>query len=141
MIKEKNIEVVGTISIPISRIADLLVGAIEGGIGYWCQIEGYELAEGLTFEDFKKGGKCTFGKEYYHPYELIPLQEGCSLILKDIEEEDRTYKLNWQGLCKGMQAVSEQYPWHFENIIKESDDAETADVLVQCAVLGEVTFG
>lgn len=46
-----------------------------------------------------------------------------------------------ESIEKGLQVMADKYPRHFNDIITENDDAETADVFVQCAVLGEVVFG
>jgi hypothetical protein len=37
--------------------------------------------------------------------------------------------------------MAKDYDWHFMNIITEDDDAITADVWLQCVLLGEVVYG
>lgn len=37
--------------------------------------------------------------------------------------------------------MQEKYPQHWADIINESDDANTADVFLQCVVFGEVIYG
>jgi hypothetical protein len=42
---------------------------------------------------------------------------------------------------RGMDVMQEKYPQHWADIINESDDANTADVFLQCVVFGEVIYG
>jgi len=37
--------------------------------------------------------------------------------------------------------MGEKYDWHLKNFIEENDDAETADVFLQCCVLGDIVYG
>ena len=133
-----------TVEVPEQRLRDLLCGALEGGSNYWYMHTRSEFADGLAYEDFQEGGKCTL-PEYWHPLELIPFVEGCALILtteRAGDEGDTTERrLDRAALAQGIQVMAQKYPAHFANVQTEDDDAETADVFLQCCLFGEIVYG
>ena len=136
------------ISVPITdkRVKDMLCTALEGGSNYWYRIVDHKFPEGVTHQDFKKGGKFTDPDDYYHSEQLIPLHPECSTFFVDKEEyhEDKNCKrheLNREALIRGMNVMAEKYPHHFKDFIEENDDADTADVYLQCCLFGELVFG
>lgn len=126
------------------RIRSLLCSAFEGGSNYWYMHEGEKLAPGLTYQDFRTGGKMQFA-EYWHPWQLIPLVDGCSLILSDKEEDDGPNKQTWildrAAIDRGLQTLAAKYPHHFADILDENDDANTGDAFLQCCLFGELVYG
>ena len=110
------------------RIEDLLVGAFEGGSGYWATIEAYVNPE---------------NKKVEYPYCQLPLIEDCGVIVSDGEggEIEKGALLNRETLEKGIEIMSKKYDRHFKNFIEENDDAITADVFLQCCLLGEIVYG
>lgn len=133
------------------RIKDLLCCALEGGSGYWAQInnrDGIHLAPGLAYADFREDGKMQEPDNYFHPYEIIPTVEGCSIELFDatgeadsVPEHPQPWILNRESLERGLQVMADKYPHHYANFVQENEDAETGDVYLQCCVLGEIVFG
>jgi hypothetical protein len=117
------------------RLHDVLCGALEGGSGYWACIDSFNPAEGKTKADYQfphldiifDGGSITIS-------DCISEAEGC-------DPEFEPTKLTLEMLQKGLKIMAEKYDWHFKNIVNENDDAETSDVLLQCAVMGDITFG
>jgi hypothetical protein len=90
----------------------LLVTAFEGGINYWARIN---LRKGHGYFDAK---------------------------VHDFEEADRgDCVLTREKLLAGIKLCATKYPRHFKDFIDESGDATTADVIVQCALFGEVVYG
>lgn len=134
-----------TVDVPTKRICDLLVGAFEGGSNYWYTELDYDLPEGITYDDFKEGGKFTDPDDYRHPLELVPFVEGCALTLKDAEgdEPDKVYRIDRAALLKGLElfAKDEKLKRHWRDFIDENDDAITADVFLQFVVFGECLYG
>ncbi len=55
--------------------------------------------------------------------------------------QSQTYELSLDKLKTGLQVLAEKYPHHFANVINETGDATTGDVLVQCALFGEIVYG
>jgi hypothetical protein len=138
--------IVATVAVPKQRVQDLLVGWFENGYSSWTRKIGeYKLPEGLSRDDFKEGGKMQ-GESYFHPSQIVPVTEGCTLILvvDDPDGDDDgsaiEFPLNLETIQKGLQVMAEKYPSHFADILAENDDANTADIFGQCVVYGEEIF-
>jgi hypothetical protein len=137
--------------IPEQRIRDLLTTALEGGSNYWYTLDTDRtvFVEGLKYEDFQEGGKCTDPENYHHPLELIPLTEGCKLCFLDKEEEAELAEgeeptphwLDRAKLLDGLKIMAQKYPRHFADLVNENDDAITGDVYLQCCLFGSVIYG
>lgn len=41
----------------------------------------------------------------------------------------------------GLSLMSRDYPNHFADFMAENEDAETADVFVQCCIFGNIVYG
>jgi hypothetical protein len=127
------------------RIHDLLTCAIEGGIGYWCQIQNgdgdIEYPDGLSYDDFRIGGSLNPASKPYSPYGLIAMTDGMELPLADSEDPDTRWTLNREKIQRGLTLLAKEYPRHFANFMSEDEDADTADAFFQLAVLGEIVYG
>jgi len=136
-----------TLSIEVDdeKIKGLLCCAFEGGSNYWAQVDDYELASGLYLDDFKKGGKLTDPKNYWHPCQIVPFVEGCAVIVMERENERRDrktmHKLDRAAIQKGIDALMQKYPRHFGDFLSDNTDATTGDVFLQCCLFGEVVYG
>lgn len=121
-------EIIKPVNITNEQINDLMVAALEGGINYWCGR--VTLKEGsLTPEQKEK-------MEYIS--DAISL--GGVLIIEDVET-DETWELTKDKFLTGVEKTIE---WgEFKNVEEMFDnhDAETADVLLQYAIFGEIVFG
>jgi hypothetical protein len=106
-----------SINLSADRISDLLVGAFEGGSNHWI-----------------KDIHFTSPATSYYPFDMA----GSILVTDD---EGGTHRVNKHSIKHGLLIMLAAYPWHFENIINENDDAETADVFLQCVCLGEIVYG
>ena len=125
------------------QVRDLLVTALEGGSNYWIENTHYELREGLQYSDFQPGGSQTLD-EYFHPLELIPFVEGCSLIIQVIDEGDGfdgIQQLTRDKMMEGVKVMAADYSQHFQDFLEEDGDANTGDVFLQCCLFGKVVFG
>lgn len=122
--------------VKLEDIANLLVSAFDPavrGSGYWCEISGDRKPEKMTFQ---------LSPEQVYRYCDYPLNEGGELYIKDIEaDKGETYTLNLASIRKGLEIMAREYPRHWADFIGDNDDATTADVFVQCCVLGEVLYG
>lgn len=125
------IEVKATVRIPREKIENLIVTAIEGGSNYWAQFK---------FPDE--------WKEKYKSYAQIPFQSG-EIEVFDVETGKLLGVLNQATLKTGLQLMADrkdvkgkQVPArHFKALATDSEDAETADVFLQLAVMGEIIYG
>ena len=128
------------ISIPDDKIRGLLCCALEGGSNYWYQIVGEELRDGLTHKDFQEGGSQT-GETYWHPSQLIPFVEGCSVVFSTGDDPDSRYKLDKAAIEKGLALMQQKYTRHWGDFMAENDDATTGDVFLQLCLFGSVVYG
>ncbi len=54
--------------------------------------------------------------------------------------EGKTLTLDQAAVQRGLQVMRDKYEWHFHDILKGNDDAETGDVFVQCCIFGDIIF-
>lgn len=60
----------------------------------------------------------------------------------DVEDKIiKKYSVNLRTLKKGLKLMAEQHPDHFSDIVNETDDSTTADVLLQLSTIGEIKYG
>lgn len=115
------------------QIRNMLVGAREGGINYWCHginVEGSPPP--LTPDEEKEWGD-------YPAYTTPVGESGFWLVYRD--DEAKPYRLDRAAIDRGVQVMRDRYTRHWDDLHGENDDATTADVFVQCALFGEVIFG
>lgn len=104
------------------KVANTLVSALEGGTGYWAQIDN-EKGPNYTANTCDK---IVAGKAH--------------LLIVDLDTQ-QSRKLDRGAIEAGLVIMAKKYPQHFADMISENDDATTGDVLLQCALLGEVIYG
>ncbi len=125
------IEVKATIQIPVEKVQDLITCAIEGSSHYWARFK---------FPDNYKSK--------YSSYEKIPFGDD-EIEIYDIETDVFLGILNKANIKKGLQLMADYEDLkgkkiparHFKNLATDNDDAETADVLMQLCVMGEIVYG
>lgn len=129
----ETITVIVPVVIDVQRLRDLLVGAIEGGSGYWARFKVYERSPDLD----------------YLKVEVIETEShkddgpGVRMMLTP---EDLAKGIERLGACavSGMFADGMKFPaatFHLANFLGENDDAETADVVLQMTVFGTLIYG
>lgn len=118
-IKEAEVTITVKYDFKGDDIMNLLIGAFEGGSGYWA-----------TFSPLGD----------YPPNKLSDLYG--KMVVKNIEEDGKpTYLLTKEKIQKGLELFVEKEPRHFSDFQSGNDDAVTADVFLQMCVLGEVIYG
>jgi hypothetical protein len=125
---EQTILVTTTVQISYDDIANLMISAFEGGSNYWCMSvnPGKEALE-------------TFGNDWYTKPEFWA-SDFTLKIVYDPEDTSST-TIYHDDLIDGLNLMADVYPWHFNAIVVDEADANTADVLWQCMVLKEVVYG
>lgn len=130
MLEFSDKKVVGTVEVPLSLtendIENIMVTAIEGGIGYWACLNNV----GKDWDKKPKG-------EPVSTWATKLLLEGKTLRFVDEEEAKEVY-LTLDSLVEGYRLNYIKRPW--DNSI-ENGDVTTADCIVQFAVFGEVLYG
>lgn len=116
------------------RVADLLCGALEGGSNYW-----YNLPD-LT--EVKRFTKSMVASPLVDKIINAVYDHNVSVPVFDIEDdENHLGDFNLANIARGEELMSQNFPDCFGDILKEQDDAETADVWFQLVVMGEVVYG
>lgn len=111
------------------QLKNLLCSALEGGSNYWIGKVKYVYGPGFEKRDM--------GVRYLE----LPFHEGSGIEITDDFDDHETKLLTRDALRKGLNVVFEKYDHHFKNIISEQDDAETGDVVLQCALFGDIIYG
>lgn len=128
------------------QIQSLLCSLVESGysVNWFHDLGNNKLAPGLTIEDFNEGGRFA-GDEYFPYYMIVPLTSGCQSVwvCEPVEDgcKEIKFKVGIEQITKGLQLMAEQEPKHFQDIIDEDTDAETADIFGQFVVYGKIIFG
>ena len=125
-----------SVKVSDDRISDILCSAFEGGTGYWLRINRYKLPK----------NKPALTDPYWPAkHTWVPLSEDGIMFVGEDEEGDgscsKEHELTREKLLRGLALMEKNYYEHFSNIITENDDAVTGDVLIQCALLGEIVYG
>ena len=128
--------------VTVQRVRDLLCAAFEGGSNYWLVIERRYFGPGITYEDFREGGKFQTPRDYFHPDELIPTVDHCGLIVgTNDDDEEKVYDLNVTTLRNGLQRMADKQPRDWQDFLEENEDAGTGDVFLQLCLFNEVVYG
>lgn len=127
MIQEKNKELAQQeVTLEIKKnitnedIEDILIGAFEGGINYWC----CSVSPKEGWNDSNKD------KDIYDI-----LFENGTLILEDIETDD-TWELDLEKVKKGISMYIRDYKADIDEF-----DGESYDCIIQYALFDEIVFG
>ena len=104
--------------VSLERLANIVYSMAQGS-SYWCKYAG-DLGYEKTVEE---------------------LYAGQIIKLEDFEDEKARYTLTLPKLKRGLTVMAKKFPRHFADFLTENDDADTADVLLQCALFGEVVYG
>lgn len=128
--------------VPIERVAMTLVGAVEGGSTYWME----SIDWGVEFKDAHK--KSPFkDKSIGGAYSDVlswAWKEHYDFRIKVTADEDADWQsgiISPRTIQRGVQLMARDHTRHFDDMVRENDDATTSDVLLQCIVFHEVVFG
>ena len=124
----------------VKQFQDQLLSAFEGGSNYWYQITEHHFPEGIKYRDFRLGGRLTDPLDDFHPAEIIPVTEGCALLIC-CEDHRFGVWLNLLALQYGFARLWETQSRMAADILTEDGDANTADCFLQMAVFGEIVYG
>lgn len=116
------------INIPEERIKDILITAIESPPGtHWCKLTDCNKAPSID-------GQIKLGiyDSFFH-------NNAGWMEFRD--ETGVLHILNWHSIHKGLKIMAEKVPFHFGNFLNDAHDAITADIFLQCCLLGEIVYG
>lgn len=114
-----------TVSVPISdsRLIDLLVGAVEGGSNYWASFTA-PLPNGIAYTSIR----CREHEAHTDSTPAVDTRVSASDLLRGLQR-------------MAAQPAGSRMLEHLTNVINANDDAETADVVLQMTLFGEVIYG
>lgn len=129
--EKKNFEMLNlniNVTVTEEDIDDIMAGALEGGITYWC-------------DEAKVVG------EYLGEYGSEQISRGGRLLLHDFEE-DETHMLDKEKFMKGLKMYIENpHPYDILETINNKlgidtcvADATVCDMIIQYALFGEVVY-
>lgn len=139
--EEETIATVGRLKglkiLSVYDVQNMMVGALEGGSNYW-----YEIAEETDYAIEAHIEKHPEIRDYVYVDQLLHfIVKGGKVQFLDRETKDRVGELAKWSIRRGEQVMLQDYRRHFGDLLAENDDAITADVFLQCAVMGEVVYG
>ena len=121
-------------SVNVERVKGLLCSAFEGGSNYWyMDLDVHQWPDGVSSRE-------RVDAHIYDWHTEVPVVEGGVLSLVDKYEGDE-HLLDLAKITKGLAIMREKYPRHWSNFATENDDAETADVFLQCCVFDDIIYG
>ena len=112
------------------QLSSLIVTALEGGVNYWC------IECSVMYPRDPK----THKPVDMRPSDIVEKFDAWSLAFK--EEETDEYK--YMDKNKFLNGISKAMDWGgFTDVedLLNNHDAETADVIIQFAIFGEIVYG
>lgn len=128
-----------TIEITSQKIADLMVSCMESS--YAAQWVGkVEHLAGTLPE-----GKISWKRPYYSDPDLY---DNMGFVIQfehdgpnsDEGENDIKTGLTHCGMKRGLEIMAQKSPYQFGMLLSDDADAITADVFLQCCLLGDIVF-
>jgi len=118
-----------TLDVSVDMLKNLLTSVREGGYSSSWLVQINPIGNDKEIEaDFLNGLYNT------------PFVEGGKWEIKVCDERKKRV-VDLEAIKKGTQIFFEKYPKQADRMMKENDDAETADIWFQCCALGDVVYG
>ncbi len=117
------------------RLADVLVGAFEGGSNYWIETaDAIKPTKRIFIYDDKE-----VWPRYEHPFNP---GGGVEIINSEEEAPDNKKILNLEAIERGVKALADpKNARTLNDIVDENDDAGTSDCFLQLCLFGDVIYG
>lgn len=147
--KELKIEM----NIPIESIEEILITAMEGGSNYWYIMDGEQHCRSWLSEEIKSGRLERNDKIHYKWMDAM--FQGCphKISIYDVEEANEEGEelseleplgyLTMDSIAEGLELAQQDYSEEFSQHIPSYNDGDgdSADVLFQLMVMGDVAYG
>lgn len=120
-----------TVDIDDDKILSALDSAFYGGSTYWLNVRECAVVQrGTDIENAWAGHVMSGGQ-----LQLVHPNVAKTGIRRTVTILDRAM------VERGLQLMSTVSPFQMANLVNDNADADTGDVLLQCAMFGEVIFG
>jgi len=101
---------------------ELIINALESAdIGYWANVP-----RGADHAKLLSGTATALVYESEGPHD---------------GKRDGHHERTGEKVRAGLQVLASKYPHHLADIVGDNSDCVTSDVLVQCALFGEIIYG
>lgn len=129
-----------TVTVPVEitarQIADEFVTAFEGGSNYWLQ------SAKLVTSDNRSTPRIS---PWYDDEAIYTGQFAIALgfddPMKDEGNGEGRKTITESDVAEGLRRMADKYPHQFGLLKDDAGDACTADVFLQCVVLGDIVYG
>lgn len=106
------------IEVSDQTLDDIIVTALEGGIGYWCQASVYEHEDGKPHR----------------------------AVVHQLNKDESGYRrrgmvIDRAAIIDGLKKLAPKYSTQLSRLVNDDYDSDDADVVVQVALFGEVIYG
>jgi hypothetical protein len=124
--------------ITVNHLVTLLCCGFEGGVNYWCRIVDYIRPERVEPVCSRVSGFDDLPIFRHIDYPL----SGGAVICEDLEHPERDYLvLDAAAIERGVRLMIECSPQHWGDFLRSWGDADTGDIFIQYALLGEHIYG
>lgn len=134
--------------IPPERLADMFIGAIEGNymVRAWCAGLYWQNYDAEPPENTTEPGIVWYADPKLYEREDFQIE------VLEIEDESvwngqrpnapglKRHTIKIKDVLDGLILMAEKYPEHFGDIVSESEDMNTADVMLQMIVLKKLVY-
>lgn len=137
-----------TITIPAQRIADIMIGAVEGNhmTRSWC--EGIYLVEPCRGDDYPEyddghgKSRIWYGDpNLYKGAFVVEIKEIVDESLPPTGDNLKVHRRTEADFRNALCLMAKNSPRHFGDLLQENDDNITQDVFLQYVALREVVYG
>lgn len=131
------------IDFPNDKICGLLCCAREGGSNYWLRHIRVTYPESdipKVYINESEGDRGPNASQW-EPLYVCPLTEHGYWDVTIDEDDAKPIRLDREAIERGLKLMRDKYPRHFGDALAGNEDAETGDVFLQCALLGELVYG
>ena len=140
----KDFEIQTKVTIPVGRVADLIASALEGGSNFWIShvVILDEGGDELNADQIQS--RLPIGPPdgpNYNRTIMAPICDGSQLAV--VDNEGDKHILNRFKIALGLEGLAQkpELNWHWNDILNEDDDCDTADVFLQECLFGEIIYG
>jgi hypothetical protein len=117
-----------SVEIKTRLIADQIVTALEGGVGYWLE----------SFKPVKGQERATTVQPWYDDEKVWASD---FLIEAKVIDEKKKYQFTPESINKGLKWMAANQGKRIQEILDESGDADTADVFLQACLFEDIVYG
>ncbi len=124
-----------TQKISLSHFEEIIVSALEGGSNYWYMLESPEYWNDLSGEEGEPESTRIAKSLFENPDFKMNVYD-----IEDDGEGDPLGTVTQASMLGALSYAQQEYPHVYHDLMEGQGDANTADVLFQLAVMGEVVF-